>query len=729
MRNSLPHLILIAGLGLAVYANTFDVPLHYDDAMYITGKSFGSCPSIFDFNDYINPSGAYALQPAGGCFDQDYVVFKTRFVGYLSLLANYRLGGFNTLGYHIVNLLIHIANSLLVYLFVSLTFKTPMLGSSTLKRPVALFAGLLFVAHPAQTEAVTYISQRFVELCTTFYLLSIVAYAGSRLSVRGAPRYGLYALAFISAVLAMLTKEIAFTLPLAVLLFELIFFKASVRKRAVLLLPLMATMLIVPLAYMYEHLDNGGLGDALDRSTRLLKTETPRSVYLFTEFRVIATYIRLLMFPVGQNASYDYPLYRSFLDPPVFISFLFLVGVLGIGVYLLYRSRTNGILRLSAYGIFWFFLSLSVESSLIPLEETIVEYRLYLPSTGIFLSVAVLFISAGEAVVRRLPPARKALVATMAAAILVLSTAAHARNTVWKSSISLWEDVVSKSPENARGHNNLGLAYSSRGLTDRAIEHFEKALSLEPGYRGAYNNLGIAYRSKGLTDKAIECYKAELAIRPYEVRPHYNLGKVYKSKGMFDKAIEHYRKYLMVVPDSMGALFSMGAAYQSKGMTEKAAEHFRSVLSLAPYTSDAMKNTYLSESHYNLALINWLQGLTAEAIEHYKHSVSLKPDNVDAHNNLGFAYFSKGQLDRAIEHYKKALEFQPDYSLAHLNLGEAYFSRGRPDKAIEHYKAFLKIRPDYAEAHFNIALAYEAIGAADKAEEHSRVAEKLKRQK
>jgi hypothetical protein len=112
--------------------------------------------------------------------------------------------------------------------------------------------------------------------------------------------------------------------------------------------------------------------------------EIPRGIYLLTQFRVIATYIRLLFLPVNQNLDYDYPLYNSLFEPGVFFSFLFLLSIFGLAIYLFKRSRKtgNGYSLMASFGILWFFITLSVESSIIPIRDVIFEHRLYLPSVG-----------------------------------------------------------------------------------------------------------------------------------------------------------------------------------------------------------------------------------------------------------------------------------------------------------------------------------------------------------
>ncbi|MBI4690377.1 MAG: hypothetical protein HY754_08950 [Nitrospirae bacterium] len=225
----------------------------------------------------------------------------------------------------------------------------------------------------------------------------------------------LYLASLLSAVLAMETKEIAFTLPIMISLYEFMFFTDSrftihgsrFKRRILYLMPILLTMLIVPMAIIDTTKPVGDLISGVDEATRA-KAVISRLDYLFTEFRVIVTYIRLFFSPFNQNFDYDYPVYNSFLSPEVLLSFLFLLSIFGFGIYLFYRSRftihdarytihntpsmnyvsrvTHHALRLVAFGIFWFFITLSVESSIIPTQDMIYEHRLYLPSVGIIMA-------------------------------------------------------------------------------------------------------------------------------------------------------------------------------------------------------------------------------------------------------------------------------------------------------------------------------------------------------
>ncbi|MGK2943733.1 MAG: hypothetical protein ACSLFC_03195 [Desulfuromonadales bacterium] len=207
-----------------------------------------------------------------------------------------------------------------------------------------LFAALLFVVHPVQTQAVTYIVQRLTSLTTLFYLLSCVLYVQARLQMAQNSEPGpqpqpqpqpqpvplrvifLFAGSVLMAVLAMKTKETAFTLPLSILLYEIYFFRGPWKRRLLCLLPIMATLLIVPMTVL--DID-GATSDILTDSGEQLRvgSHLSRWDYLVTQIRVIVTYLRLLVYPIKQNLDYDYPIYTTFFTLPILLSFLLLAAL------------------------------------------------------------------------------------------------------------------------------------------------------------------------------------------------------------------------------------------------------------------------------------------------------------------------------------------------------------------------------------------------------------------
>jgi tetratricopeptide (TPR) repeat protein len=371
-----------------------------------------------------------------------------------------------------------------------------------------------------------------------------------------------YILSIIFAVLAMKTKEIAFTLPIIIALCEFMFFEGRVKRRILYLVPVFSTMLIIPLTLLGTDKPIGDLISDISEVTRVL-TPMSRSDYMFTQFRVIVTYISLLFLPTNQNLDYDYPIYDSFFDPNVFLSFFFLSALLGIGVYLLYRSHpASRLSRLIVFGIFWFFITLSVESGIIPIIDVIYEHRVYLPSVGFILACVAGIGMMVERVNSRV--VLRVIVAGVVTVVVMLGGATYGRNRVWQSKITLWEDVVMKSPEKSRAHFNLGEAYGEQERTDEAISAYKTALLFKPDYffADAYYNLGNGYVAQNRFDKAISAYKNVLLLKPDFADAYNNLGSVYAKLNLFDEAISAYKNALLLKPDFADARKNLDLCYE-----------------------------------------------------------------------------------------------------------------------------------------------------------------------
>jgi tetratricopeptide (TPR) repeat protein len=605
------HILLIAAIGLIAYSNTFHSP-------FIKGTF-------------------------------QYQSFKNRYIGSLTFALNYKLHGLDVFGYHVVNLAIHIMNALLLYFFIVLSFKTPCLDKSQIREysgQVALF-GALFL--------------RVTSLATMFYLLSFLLYIKARLVQTNAvdmkkkgnpfPITALmyYIFSLLSAVLAMKTKQISFTLPVMILLYEFMFFEGDRKKRILFLIPILLTLLIIPLSMMDFDKPLGEFIGDLGEVTRD-RTEMSRLDYLFTQFRVIITYIRLIFIPLNQNVVYDYPVYSSLLHVPVLVSFAALLFLIGLAFYLYLRSRRVADLRMVSFGIFWFFLALSVESSIIPILGVIYEHRLYLPSIGLILAIITSVFMVKDRFRERQKIAGNTIMVVLTLAVIILTGAAYMRNAVWKDSVIFWQDVVKKNSHSARAFNSLGLAYQLRGLLDTSIRHYQIATQIDPYYEKAHNNLGNAYQSQGLMEKAIQHLQIAITINPYYEKAHNNLGVAYKSQGLMNKAIRHFQIAIEVNPRYPEAFNNLGNVYYKKGNIKEAVRNYRLALHFNPGYAKA---------YNNLGLSYGAQGLFDDAIEQFSNSLKLKSDFGEAHYNIAVAYRTRGLLNKSMEHFRIARTLNP----------------------------------------------------------------------
>jgi tetratricopeptide (TPR) repeat protein len=494
-----------------------------------------------------------------------------------------------------VNILIHLVNSVLVYTLVLLTFKTPYFSSyhetktgfkTTNQTFIALFAALLFVSHPIQTQAVTYITQRFASLAALFYLLALVLYIKARLSVSRAGMITLYITSVTSAICAMLSKENSLTLPAVIVLYEFMFFGGAFRRRVLWLIPYVATMLIAPLAFLVAKSLLGQAG-GVDSALHEFSGSMTRWDYLFTQFRVVVTYIRLLFFPVNQNFDYDFPISHTLLDLPVLLSFVFLLLLFLSAAILFFISKREVLeqrheLRIISFGILWFFITISVESSIIPLSNVIFEHRVYLPSVGFFIALVTFILLVARRMKALFPAPERAVVILLTAVVLIFSGVAYARNNLWTDRVRLWEDIVKKSPQKVRPHNFLGKYYEQQGRLEEAMEQFNIAIRLGPDDLWSRANLGAAYEKLGRFEDAKREYLAAIRVNPKFVATHNNLGVLYGKQGQMEKAMEEFDTALKLDHTFAEAHNNKGMVYERLGQFEKAAGEYRSAIASDP---------------------------------------------------------------------------------------------------------------------------------------------------
>lgn len=559
----IPVAISIAVLALLAYSNTLTGSFLFDDHNIIKyNKSF-------PLESFWPPSG-------------------TRYFAYLSFALNYSFNGEEVFGYHAVNLAIHIINGILVFIMARLLMSSPRLSGKDLPSSyIAALAALLFVAHPVQTEAVSYITQRFASLASLFYLSAVALYLKWRLSQKGAMRHVLYVLAVLFAYTSQMAKEICFTLPFVILMIELAFFNGPMARRLLGLVPFLLAMAVIPYMLFNSGMYNAGHGI---REDQLVDLESiSRHDYLVTQFRVVVTYLRLLVLPVGQRLEYDYPMFRTFFAPEVLASFILLLTLFAGSVFLYFRSLRKGsaFLAVIGAGVFWFFTTISVESSIVPIKDIIFEHRLYLPSVGAAIAVsAAIFLAARKAALA----GGKVFAAAVVLLVLPLAVAAHERNKVWQNAVSLYEDTYSKSPNVDRVTYNLALAYHVSGNIDGAVEKYREALRLKPDLEKAHFNLGIIHMGKKEYEKAFYHFSDAVRLKPENAYTYFNLGNIYAVQNDMDRAITAYLRAVDLQPNIEDAHFNLAVAFMRKGDLDEAESHLQTVLRLNPNNFEAMSH-------------------------------------------------------------------------------------------------------------------------------------------
>ena len=522
VRELLPAAALLLLTGVLLYGHTLKVPFYLDDTRALLDNT--------------------TLRDLGSAFGH---LFGQRGLTNLTFALNYRMSGWSLAPLHLVNLVLHAGCGLLAWLLLR-----RLLGPG---RWLPLLGALLFVAHPLQTEGVTYLVQRATVLSAFLFMLAVLFYLRAREArIAGVGRTAPARLcplggAVLAGALAVLAKENAASLPLLLLVYEGLFPCPGERRwrEAVsdiwpfFVVPLLVglTVLVLPLLR----------GETLALYLAPGEQRNDALHYLVTQFTVIWNYLRLLVFPWNQALIHDYPLAKQLLSG---WSLLGLVGLLALG-WLAWRLRRT--LPLVALGISWFFLGLAVESSFIPLDPMF-EHRVYLPLFGFLLALL-------GGLSALLPPPRVAIVCGVA--LLACLPLTWQRNALWTEPLAFYLDnfrVVAgrlgADPQPSPGrlilHDNLGLLYLERGQFDEAITHFGQAVAMYPNHVEGRNNLGLALTRKRQLDEAITEFRLVLQADPRHSRAHNNLGVALVGKGRLEEAIAEFRTALDIAPDVPG---------------------------------------------------------------------------------------------------------------------------------------------------------------------------------
>lgn len=551
-KHNLLFILAILAAGVIVYANSFDCSFHFDDRNILNSSIAKSSTTI---HDWIR-------------------LFPTRPLGMLTFAANYNIHQLDVRGYHLVNLTIHLINALLVWWLTWITLSGPVMKEAPISRnksAVSFLTGLLFVTHPLATQSVTYIVQRFSSLTTLFYLLALILFIKGRLQENKKTALLLFAASIFSGVCGILTKEIVFTLPLAIVLYDYCFIRTSswkpgLKDKSIMVsFILLAVFTLFLLKYYSLNVFNTIQPDQGYAHSISMKE------YFLTQFRVILTYIRLFFLPFNQNLDYDYPLSTSILEMGTFLSFMALSGIVLAGVLLFKKYR------LIAFGIFWFFLTISVESSIIPVSQNVIfEHRTYLPAFGFFIAFTGSFFYFFS------PKHLKIAVIILLAIAAVNAGLTYQRNKIWKNEYTLWNDCLKKSPDKARVNNERGAALAERGFYEQALEDFDKAIRLNTNFDKAYYNRGTIYGKLGQYEKTIEDCSAAIRLKPDYAEAYNNRGNAYAGLGQYRLAIENYSEVLRLMPDYFPAYVNRGDVYARIFQYQKAMEDYNQAINMNP---------------------------------------------------------------------------------------------------------------------------------------------------
>jgi len=470
----------------------------------------------------------------------------------------------DTFPYHLTNFVLHFFDGILIFFAAR-----KLLAWGGEARPwadvLAGFAAGLFLLHPVQTEAVSYVASRSETLSVFFLLAAFVIFL-----YRPREGVGVGRAAAILALfgLAVMTKEHTAVLPALLLLTDLFWSSgpslAGVRRNWKLYVPITLGG-VLGLAFVWRTLHTAN-------SAGFQFGAVSPTQYFFTECRAIWNYVLLFFLPVGQNLDVDFGVSRGLGDPRVIAGLAGLIGTTAaawIG-----RKR----FPLASYGWLVFLLLIAPTSSFVPIQDPFAERRLYLPFIGLLLVVLEF--------VRRWNVSRGVLMAILGVVLVAEATATYQRNQLWANAVALWQDTAAKSPRKVRPSFQLAFAYYLAGECPDAVAAFDKAARIEPPKADLLIDWALASDCAGNSQAALEELHRAAALEP-SAHVYQLIGNEYGKTGRYPDALDAIDKSIKLDPNFWMSYYTRGNVYLVQGDKTHAADEFRHVLAIDPNNEQA----------------------------------------------------------------------------------------------------------------------------------------------
>lgn len=643
-----------------LYFPTYEAKfLSWDDTKYITENSIITNISpeniikIFSSTYFSNYHPITSIS-----FALDYYYFNTN-AGY----------------YHLINIIIHIINGLLVFFFINKLFKVP---------GISLLSAVLFLVHPMHSESVAWISERKDLIYSMFFLCSMITYI---FYLEKKKRKFIY-LSFISFIFSLLSKSMATTLPLVLIMIDYIFYNnKNATKRGFSSLQsddegtndykqsriyeriigtLRRKQILIKIPFFMVSLVFGII--AYIAAKESLEIKQINTTLIFNNFFIICNsiikYLIYAVYPYKLSAYHPLPyLKNGFLPLIYYLSPLAILGLIFIVLKYL-RNR-----KIIIFGLMLFIITISVALKIIPFGKTFFSERYtYIPYLGLFLIMSnciykfISFISVNKSP-QLLGKGQQKLIVNLVyfffiIYLTVLSFSTFKRSKVWKDNISLYSDIISKYPECSMAYNNRGNEYINTGNLKNAESDLNKAIQYDKKMYEAYCNLGNIKFFLGKHKEALSFYNQSISINSTYSDAYNNRGNIYLLNNNYKEAIEDYSKAIKIKPDYIKAYLNRSISYLKLKQYKFAKMDIDRAIKLNS------GDYYL---YYIRALIFDETKEYNKAIKDYSTVVKLNPEFYLAYFNRGNSLYKSGNFFDAIENYNKVILFDSNFSDAYIN--------------------------------------------------------------
>jgi Flp pilus assembly protein TadD len=686
MRRDLAVVLFLTAAILAFYGQTVRHEfVYYDDDRYV----------------YENPHVRKGLSLENAAW-----AFTTMWAGnwhpltWLSHMLDCELFGLHAGYHHLVNVFLHIFNSLLLYLVLK-----GLTGAVWRSGMVAA----LFALHPLHAESVAWVSERKDVLSTLFFLLTLWAYG----RYAKLPSLARYVPVFVFLALGLAAKPMLVTVPFVLLLLDY-WPLGRLRFPGTTAMRLVAEK--VPL-FLLAGLSCRVTFVAQQRAGAMTWLEVPFLVRLANALVSYAAYIGKTLWPSGLAVFYPYP---GAIPATRWAGAALVLAGTSLLVWMGRRQWPHLVV-----GWLWYLGTLVPVIGLIQVgKQSMADRYTYIPLIGLFL--LAVWIAADLAAGRR--HGRVALAGLSSVVLLACMTATWAQVPHWRSSETLFEHALRVTRGNAIAHTNLGVVLLSANRTEDAIRHFRETLRIDPQDAQAQGNLGAALMRQGKTEEALRHCREALRLNPRSAMSHLNLGAILAQAGRENEAVTHFRLAVQLSPESAEARYNLGLALLALGKLDEAVVHLERALEIRPDSAPI---------HQSLGSVLSRQGRKEEALDHFRKAARIDPqfselsaahgpEAVDLaraeeqaaasrgpsrhdpaaaedHLNQGLSLARQGRLDEALAECRKALELDGESGDIRTALAVSLESRGDLDEAVRHYREAIRLSPQDPRAYNNLA--------------------------
>ena len=645
------------------------------------------------------------LVPAGGSYQP---------VRNLFLAVTYHFSKLNPLGYLLVNLCLYL-------MAVALAFRVlealeERFGKTGKPAGIVPWIGAaLFALHPLHVEAVAWIQGNKDLLVTVFFLGAFLCYLEFSRRTGGAAIKS-YLWTYLLFLLALGSKPTAAAFPLVILAFDIILPRPaeavtgrnpvrSIGRLAACHLPYWIPAILLAVYFIFF--------------TTAMNHTALTGENLLVLPKVLWSYYRLMLLPVGLIHRYADPIFTGFLESA------FLAGLIATAAAIVFLWRRGRHYPLTAFGICWFYLCWLPQSNIVPIAIRVADRYIFLSLLGACLVAAIAL--SELLVLCRKKTSRLGLVGGILFICLILGSLSAGRCLVWRNGETLWSDAVANKPNSSFYHKGLANVYLEGGDFDKAYDTYVRASELTPYDAAIWNNMGYIRKKQGHLPEALELYSKALAADSSNFNAYNSMGNIFAQTGNDSLATAYYLKALEIKPQSYMARSNLAGVYRIIGRREQA-DSLMSSLEEArlpqpvillkrgtQFVEDGMLDSARQRLERALALDGDLvvvygklgeillkQDSLPQALEHFRRVLEESVPDWSLVNNIALAFKRQGQIDSAYAYYSKAYELEPDSAESTLNLAVILNQQNRTGEAVELLENFLQLHPGNFMAHYNL---------------------------